>query len=66
MNFLPCDHVFWKKCISVGDKEQSGGGAGRFFLTMEQNRSFLNNKVGLVLLKEQSFLLINLGLIHLY
>jgi hypothetical protein len=32
---------------------------------MGQNRSFLNSKSGLVLLKEQSFLLTNLGLIHL-
>ena len=40
-------------------------GAGRLLLTMGQNRSFLNSKAGLVLLKEQSFLLTNLGLIHL-
>ena len=32
---------------------------------MGQNRSFLNSKSGLVLLKEQSFLFTNLGLVHI-
>jgi hypothetical protein len=39
--------------------------ANRLLLSMGQNRSFLNNKAGLVLLTEQSFVLTNLGLIHL-
>jgi hypothetical protein len=39
--------------------------ASRFLLTMTQYSSFLNNKEGLVLLREQIFLLTNLGLIYL-
>jgi hypothetical protein len=50
-----------------GKKEASerAEGAGRFLLTMGQNWSFLTNRARLVLLKEQSFLLTNLGLTHL-
>ena len=45
---------------------QRAEGAGRLLLTMGQNRSFLNNKAGLVLLKEtKHFFLTNMGLIHL-
>ena len=40
-------------------------GAGRLLLTMGQNRSFLNNKANLLLLKEQSLPPKNLGLFHL-
>jgi hypothetical protein len=36
-------------------KLQRAERAGRLLLTMGQNRSFLNNKAGLVLLKKQRF-----------
>ena len=40
-------------------------GASRLLLTVEQNRSFLSNKKGLVLLKKTNVLLTDLGLIYL-
>ena len=46
-------------------KLQRAEGAGRLLLTMGQNRSFLNSKAGLVLLKETKLFLTNMGLIHL-
>jgi hypothetical protein len=42
-------------------KLQRAEGAGRLLLTMGQKRSFVDNKADLVLLKEQNFLLTNLG-----
>jgi hypothetical protein len=38
---------------------------GRLLLTMGQKKSFLNSKAGLVFQRKQSFLLTDLGLIHL-
>jgi hypothetical protein len=40
-------------------------GAGRLLLTMGQNRSFLNSKAGLVLLKRTKISSYRLGFIHL-
>jgi hypothetical protein len=47
-------------------KMQRAEGAGRLLLTMGQNRSFLNNKASLVLLKgTKLFFLTNMGLSQL-
>ena len=47
------------------DPAERAEDAGKLLLSVEQNRPFLNNKASLVILKEQSFLLKDLGLIHL-
>jgi hypothetical protein len=51
-----------KKKKEAAEREE---GESRLLLTMGQNRSFLNSKAGLVLLKRTEFSSTDLRLIHL-